>query len=137
MNELVRATALIGNKPLARGYTSQTVIQTMAELRRRRAWMISLNVATCLAFVIAAGIVLASDGWTLLDTVYLVCIALTAPWAAMGFWRTGGRLQGGRTLRERRRRTRFDFGARSRPDDLAQRGSRTRTGAPRHRQGKP
>jgi membrane glycosyltransferase len=86
MNELVRATTLIGNKPLAGAYTSQTVIQTMAEMRRRRAWMIRLNVATCLAFLVAAALVLGSDGWSLLDTVYLLCIALTVPWAAMGFW---------------------------------------------------
>jgi membrane glycosyltransferase len=86
MNELVRATTLIGNKPITGAYTSQTVIQTMAELRRRRRLMIGLNLATCLVFLVAASLVLASDGWSVLDTLYLICVALTVPWAVMGFW---------------------------------------------------
>jgi membrane glycosyltransferase len=86
MNELVRPTTLIGKTSLAHSITTPGPVQTMTVLRRRRICMALLNAVTCLAFLAAAAAVLASDGWSALDTLYLLGVALTAPWAAMGFW---------------------------------------------------
>ncbi len=83
---MVRATALEAKSPLAATHTTLPAIQTMAEMRRRRLWMAGLNAATGVAFLSACAAVLASDGWIALDTLFLVCFALTVPWTVMGFW---------------------------------------------------
>jgi membrane glycosyltransferase len=66
--------------------TTPTGLQANAELARRRGIVIALNVATYLAMLYAAALVLGAGGWTATDIVLLVCFAVGTPWSVLGFW---------------------------------------------------
>ena len=66
--------------------TTPTGLQSMAELGRRRRFVIILNVVTYLVMMYAAYAVLSAGGWTLVDTIMLICFAIGLPWTVLGFW---------------------------------------------------
>jgi len=63
-----------------------TRLQSMPELRRRRAFMIIANLATYAALLAAAAYVMNAGGWTAVDVVMFACFAIGTPWAVLGFW---------------------------------------------------
>ncbi|MBX2806232.1 MAG: glucans biosynthesis glucosyltransferase MdoH [Hyphomicrobiales bacterium] len=55
-------------------------------LFRRRLIMATLSIGTIIGLLYVLGIVLGSDGWTLLDMGIFASFAMSAPWTVMGFW---------------------------------------------------
>lgn len=66
--------------------TTPTGLQANAELARRRAIVIALNVATYLAMLYAAALILGAGGWSPTDVVLFLCFAVGTPWSVLGFW---------------------------------------------------
>jgi membrane glycosyltransferase len=69
-----------------RSHSSPTGLQANAELSRRRRLVLVLNVATWLAMMLAAAVILGAGGWTVLDVALLACFAIGTPWTVLGFW---------------------------------------------------
>lgn len=61
-------------------------IQPVAELRRRRLWVLALNVVAYVGLLAWAAAVLTHGGWSVLDTVLIVAFAVGTPWTVLGFW---------------------------------------------------
>src|SRR5918993_2254587 len=61
-------------------------IQAGGELRRRRIFMLSANLATYLALAATAATVLGAGGWTMVDAVLFGCFLIATPWTVLGFW---------------------------------------------------
>ncbi len=70
----------------AASLTTPTGLQSIVELRRRRAVIIILNVATYALMLGVAASILSTGGWTLLDVVLLAAFAVGLPWTVLGFW---------------------------------------------------
>jgi membrane glycosyltransferase len=66
--------------------TTPTGLQSMAELQRRRRLVIILNVVTYVVMMAVAASILAAGGWTLVDSIMLLCFAVGLPWTVLGFW---------------------------------------------------
>jgi membrane glycosyltransferase len=66
--------------------TTPTGMQANADLGRRRAIMLALNVVTYLLLLWGVAEVLASGGWGLLDWLLLAAFAIGSPWTVLGFW---------------------------------------------------
>ena len=47
---------------------------------------LALNFVTWSLLLVWAASILAAGGWTWLDSILLVCVALGAPWTVLGFW---------------------------------------------------
>jgi membrane glycosyltransferase len=69
-----------------RSHSSPTGLQANAELSRRRRLVLVANVATWLAMMLAAAVILGAGGWTALDVALLACFAIGTPWTVLGFW---------------------------------------------------
>jgi membrane glycosyltransferase len=66
--------------------TTPAGLQAIATLNGRRLVVLALNFATWGLLLAWAASILAAGGWTWLDGVLLVCVALGAPWTVLGFW---------------------------------------------------
>ena len=66
--------------------TTPTGLQTTAELGRRRAIVIALNVVTYIAMMWVAAGILGTGGWSLVDYILFTCFAIGLPWTVLGFW---------------------------------------------------
>ncbi|HRK24484.1 MAG TPA: glucans biosynthesis glucosyltransferase MdoH [Beijerinckiaceae bacterium] len=71
---------------LQREVLTPTGTQSVRELKRRRQIVALLNIATWLMLIAAFIGLMASNGWTLLDTLMLVCFIVGTPWTVLGFW---------------------------------------------------
>ncbi len=60
--------------------------QSPEELTRRRVIVIALNLATYVGLSALMARVLASGGWTLLDSIYMAAFLVGTPWSVLGFW---------------------------------------------------
>lgn len=66
----------------------------VSTLRLRRRLMLALSAATYLAILYATALFLGDggtgggffEGWTTLDVLLILCVALSAPWTVLGFW---------------------------------------------------
>ncbi|QFR34475.1 glucans biosynthesis glucosyltransferase MdoH [Ancylobacter sp. TS-1] len=63
-----------------------TGVQSLRELRRRRALVLGLNAATYAGFVALFAYLLAHGGFTPLDGLLLLAFGLSTPWTILGFW---------------------------------------------------
>ena len=66
--------------------TTPAGLQSIAELTRRRRLVFALNIATYLAMLWVAALILGSGGWTAVDIILFVCFAFGTPWTVLGFW---------------------------------------------------
>ncbi len=66
--------------------TTPAGLQSIAELARRRRLVFALNIATYLAMLWVAALILGSGGWTAVDVILFVCFAFGTPWTVLGFW---------------------------------------------------
>ncbi len=66
--------------------TTPTGTQSIAELAGRRWFMLVANVATWLALMYGAALVLGAGGWTTVDVILLIAFAFGSPWTVVGFW---------------------------------------------------
>jgi membrane glycosyltransferase len=66
--------------------TTPAGLDAIATLRRRRWFVLTLNLVTWSALVAWAASILASGGWTFVDAVALACFAVGTPWSVLGFW---------------------------------------------------
>ncbi len=85
MSETLQSSTSIGVRQTLR-LTTPTGLQSVDELSQRRRIVVVLNVATYLAMLWLAAVVLGSGGWTLVDVVLFVGFALGTPWTVLGFW---------------------------------------------------
>lgn len=63
-----------------------TGVQSVRELRRRRALVLALNAGTYAGFVALFAHLLAYGGFTPLDGFLLLAFCLSTPWTILGFW---------------------------------------------------
>ncbi|QPH52785.1 glucans biosynthesis glucosyltransferase MdoH [Pontivivens ytuae] len=61
-------------------------LQQTGLLARRRGIVAVLNLLTLAAIIAGVVKVFGMGGWTVTDTVILVCVCIGAPWTVMGFW---------------------------------------------------
>lgn len=61
-------------------------LQSMPELQYRRIIVVVLNLSTYVAMMSAAGYLLGTGGWTVVDLVIFACLMIGTPWAILGFW---------------------------------------------------
>jgi membrane glycosyltransferase len=66
--------------------TTPAGLQATATLLRRRALVLTLNVATWAGMLGWAAAILVAGGWTFVDCVLLACFAVGLPWPVLGFW---------------------------------------------------
>ena len=66
--------------------TTPTGMQTMDGLRRRRALVFALNLATYAGLLYWLAAILGHGGWSLLDGVLFAAFAISTPWTILGFW---------------------------------------------------
>ena len=66
--------------------TTPAGLQSMAQLRRRRRAFLVLNLVTYALLLVWAGMIAHAGGWTLVDSVMVICFAMTTPWVVLGFW---------------------------------------------------
>jgi membrane glycosyltransferase len=66
--------------------TTPAGLQATATLLRRRALVLTLNVATWAGMLIWAAEILSAGGWSIVDCVLFVCFAVGLPWPVLGFW---------------------------------------------------
>ena len=66
--------------------TTPTGTQSMAELGRRRLIMAALITVTYLALMSGMACLLATGGWSAVDTVLFMAFAIGSPWTVVGFW---------------------------------------------------
>ena len=67
-------------------HTTPAGLQANAALARRRALVLTLNVATWFGLMRWAASILTVGGWTWTDYILLAGFAAGTPWAVMGFW---------------------------------------------------
>jgi membrane glycosyltransferase len=58
----------------------------MAALRKRRWFVLTVNVATYLALASWMGGILGTGGWSPIDAVLFACFLVATPWTVLGFW---------------------------------------------------
>ncbi len=58
----------------------------MAEIAWRRRLMVFLNIVTYAGLLFAAGQIMSAGGWTVVDILMFACMAVSLPWAVLGFW---------------------------------------------------
>lgn len=63
-----------------------TGVQSLRQLFRRRAFVLTLNAATYAGLVALFAQLLAHGGFTLLDGLLLAAFCLSTPWTILGFW---------------------------------------------------
>jgi membrane glycosyltransferase len=68
------------------GLSAPTGSQSMAILRRRRAFVIVVNLATYLALASWMAGILGAGGWTLVDILLFAGFLVATPWTVLGFW---------------------------------------------------
>jgi len=68
------------------GLSAPTGSQSMAILRRRRAFVIVVNLATYLALASWMAGILGAGGWTLVDILLFAGFLIATPWTVLGFW---------------------------------------------------
>lgn len=66
--------------------TTPAGLQANADLARRRALVLGLNVLTYAALLWAGAAVLQAGGWTIVDTIMFACFMVGSPWSVLGFW---------------------------------------------------
>ena len=66
--------------------TTPAGLQATATLLRRRALVLTLNVATWAGMLVWGASILAAGGWTFIGSVLLSCFAIGLPWPVLGFW---------------------------------------------------
>ena len=86
MNNRLETSAMPALAARSTSHTTPTGLQANADLARRRGIVLVLNVATYLAMLYAAGMILGAGGWTWTDVVLMVCFAIGTPWSVLGFW---------------------------------------------------
>jgi membrane glycosyltransferase len=85
MSETLQSSTPVGvRQPLL--LTTPTGLQSVDELSQRRRIVVVLNVATYLAMLWLAALVLGAGGWTVVDVILFVGFALGTPWTVLGFW---------------------------------------------------
>lgn len=80
------ATRQQGTSSLTTSLTTPAGLQATASLARRRALVLTLNVATWAALLGSLAHILSSGGWTALDILVFFCFAIGSPWTVLGFW---------------------------------------------------
>jgi len=78
------STPGVAHQPLH--LTTPTGLQSVDDLSQRRRIVLTLNVATYLAMLWLAAVILGSGGWTLVDVILFIGFALGTPWTVLGFW---------------------------------------------------
>jgi membrane glycosyltransferase len=73
-------------EPVGSLTTTPTGTQCAIGLRRRRTFVLMVNLATYAALAAAAAGVLGAGGWTLVDVVLFVSFLIATPWTVLGFW---------------------------------------------------
>jgi membrane glycosyltransferase len=66
--------------------TTPAGLQSMAALRRRRAFVIAVNLVTYGALALWMGAILGAGGWTLVDGLLFAGFLIATPWTVLGFW---------------------------------------------------
>ena len=66
--------------------TTPAGLQATATLLRRRALVLTLNVATWAGMLGWGAEILSAGGWSIVDCVLFVCFAVGLPWPVLGFW---------------------------------------------------
>ena len=66
--------------------TTPTGVQSMADIRRRRWFVLGAASATFLALAGAMAAIAGANGWTWVDALMLLCFLMAAPWTVLGFW---------------------------------------------------
>jgi membrane glycosyltransferase len=66
--------------------TTPAGVQSTVDLRRRRLFVLIVNVATYLALAAAMAQVLGAQGWSLVDGLIFACFLIATPWTVLGFW---------------------------------------------------
>jgi membrane glycosyltransferase len=66
--------------------TTPAGLQSMRVVNRRRWLVLALNIVTYAALLAASATVLDAGGWSLVDGLFLACIAVAGPWTVLGFW---------------------------------------------------
>jgi membrane glycosyltransferase len=86
---------------LATPLTTPAGFDAIATLNRRRLGVLVANVGVWGLLMLWAGSILGAGGWTLVDALLFVCVALGTPWsvlgftnAVIGFWSLHGRAGG-------------------------------------------
>lgn len=77
------ATAAAPNAP---SLSSPTGLQANTTLAARRLLVLLVNGVTWVALLVWFGSILASGGWSQLDTLLFVCFVFGTPWSVLGFW---------------------------------------------------
>lgn len=79
-------TAVPASRPPRLRLTTPTGLQATDVLRRRRALVAVLNVATYAALLYGVAYVLGAGGWSAVDVVLMAAFAIGSPWTVLGFW---------------------------------------------------
>ena len=72
--------------PRALSLTTPTGLQSVDDLSQRRRIVVVLNVATYLAMLWLAAVVLGAGGWGVISVILFVGFAMGTPWTVLGFW---------------------------------------------------
>jgi membrane glycosyltransferase len=66
--------------------TTPTGTQSTKDLRARRHFVLSVNLATYCGLAVLMARIVGSDGWTLVDGALFLCFLIATPWTVLGFW---------------------------------------------------
>lgn len=66
--------------------TTPTGMQAMGVLRRRRLFVLALNIVTYAGLLYWLAAILGHGGWSVLDSVLFAAFAIGTPWTVLGFW---------------------------------------------------
>jgi membrane glycosyltransferase len=86
MSDTVNTSTPLTMPSASMSLTTPAGLQSIAELARRRRIVFALNIATYLAMLWVAALILGSGGWTVVDGILFVCFAFGTPWTVLGFW---------------------------------------------------
>ena len=86
MSDTVNTSTPLTMPSASMSLTTPAGLQSIVELARRRRLVFALNIATYLAMLWVAALILGSGGWTMVDGILFVCFAFGTPWTVLGFW---------------------------------------------------
>lgn len=66
--------------------SSPAGLDANATLNARRAFVLTVNLATWGLLLAWFGSILSAGGWTIIDAVLFVCFVFGTPWSVLGFW---------------------------------------------------